>query len=117
MDAELDDGTTPSDGELVLNSLVFDSTKGMAVNITNKTGSDLTDASKVSVVVKNSDGNQVYAGVATAVNGDNIKNDTSGNVRFGDFKAAPSNTGNYTVTLTVTVGGETYTSTAVLGTI
>lgn len=117
VDAELDDGTTPSDGELVLNSLVFDSTNGMAVNITNKTGSALTDASKVSVVVKNSDGNQVYAGVATAVANANIEDNTSGNVRFGNFKAAPSNTGNYTVTLTVTVGGETYTSTAVLGTI
>ena len=112
-----DDGTIPSNSELVLNSLVFDASKGMAVNITNKTGSDLTDASKVSVVVKNSDGNQVYAGVATAVNGDNIKNNTSGNVRFGDFKAAPSNTGNYTVTMTVVIGDETVTSTAVLGTI
>ena len=117
VDAELDDGTTPSDGELVLNSLVFDATKGMAVNITNKTGSALTDASKVSVVVKNSDGNQVYAGVATAVANGNIVNNNSGNIRFGNFKAAPSNTGNYTVTLTVTVGGETYTSTAVLGTV
>jgi hypothetical protein len=112
-----DDGTIPSNSELVLNSLVFDASKGMAVNITNKTGSDLTNASKVSVVVKNSDGNQVYAGVATAVNGDNIKNNTSGNVRFGDFKAAPSNTGNYTVTMTVVIGDETVTSTAVLGTI
>ena len=106
-------GNWGNNGNLVLNGLTFAST-GMQVNITNKTGSALSTPADISVVVKNADGNQVYAGAATAAS---IADNTAGNVTFGGFTSTPSNTGNYTVTMTVTVGGQTYTATATLGTV
>ena len=109
-------GNWGNTGKMTLNGLTF-SASGIQLNITNKSGATMDTSDAYNIVVKNADGNQVYAGAATNISG-SIADGNSGVLTFGGFTSVPSNTGNYTVTLTVkTAGGDTYTTTAVLGTV
>ena len=112
---ETDDGSTPTGGDFDINSLTF-SNSGIIVNITNNTGVALPSTS-MNIVVRNAAGNQVYAGAGTATAGGSVAPTATQNVTFGGYTAVPSTSGNYTVTITVTVGGVSYSSTAVIGTI
>ena len=114
------DYTGPSgdtnDGSLALNALSF-SEDGMKVNFTNNSGSKFETGARAKVVVKNADGYQVCALDNVQVTETSVANGTSADITFAGFKAVPSNTGNYTVTLTITSGHGTFTVTRTLGTI
>ncbi|MBM6682165.1 hypothetical protein, partial [Pseudoflavonifractor capillosus] len=114
------DYTGPSgdtnDGSLALNALSF-SENGMKVNFTNNSGSNFETGARAKVVVKNADGYQVCALDNVQVTKDSVANGASADITFDGFKAVPSNTGNYTVTLTITSAHGTFTVTRTLGTI
>lgn len=110
VDADWDNNKT---GNLDLTGLVFNGTSGMTVTYTNKTGSAISSGATVDVVVKNASGVRVTVDTATSAG---VANNGTETVTFS-FKGVPTNSGNYSVELTITDGSATYTGTATLGTV
>ena len=102
-------------GVLEITGVTFDATNGMDVHFVNRTGVALTASDVASVVVKNAEGNTVYNGVSSGSVDANVADDASGVVSFSAYKSTPSNIADYSVTLTIVSGGNTYTGTATVG--
>ena len=107
-------GPGGNSGALDVTGLAFSNT-GMVVSLVNNTGVTLDATYVYTVTVRNADDVLVYTGNATAIGGSSIANNTNGTLTFGDYTAVASNTGNYTVTLTISNGTNTYTTTDVVG--
>ena len=106
---------TEKSGVLDLSSLVFNGgVSGMDVTFTNKTGKVISAAATADVVVRNASGNLVCSLSGVAYGGVGVNGvDT---INF-NYTGTPTNTGNYTVTLTIHDGTSTYVGTATLGTV
>ena len=106
---------TEKSGVLALSSLVFNGgASGMGVTFTNKTGKLISASATVDVVVKNASGNLVYSVSGVAYGG--VAANGVDTINFA-YTGKPTNTGNYTVTLTIHDGTSTYVGTATLGTV
>ncbi len=100
---------------LDVTGLNFGGSTGMVVSIANKTGVVLDYTYSYTVTVRNADDNLVYTGTATNIGGGSIASNTNGTLIFGGYTASASYPGAYTVTLTVSNGTTTYTTTEVVG--